>query len=147
MKNDYNIVFEIKVLDNMINRKVVTKIKQCNIPFLLSPVQVKILHFLLQHKTTDIYQKDIENLIESRRSTTSGILNTMEKNKLIKRIHNKNDARSKQILLTESSIQLEKQMRKHKKIVESALKENITKEELEIFFKVTEKIKNNIMNM
>ena len=42
-------------------------------------LQIKILHYLYQHPNEIIYQRDIERIIESRRSTTSGILDTMEK--------------------------------------------------------------------
>ena len=131
----------------MIKRKIITETKQSNIPAGLSPVQLKILHYLLVHSKDIIFQRDIEKLIEARRSTTSGILNTMEKNNLIKRESSIQDARSKQILLTDYSIQISNHMLEHKNNFETKVKDNITKEELEIFFKVTEKIKNNIINM
>lgn len=86
-------------------------------------------------------------MIESRRSTTSGILDTMEKNNLIKRINSAIDARSKQIILTDYSYNLSKTMLKQKDNFEQLIQNDITPEELEIFFKVTNKIKNNIMNM
>ncbi len=142
-----NIVFEIKTLDNMINRKIITHAKQQQIPFLLSPVQLKIIHYLCTHRKETIHQRDIEKIITSRRSTTSGILNTMEKNNLIKRINSQQDARSKQVVLTDYSKKISKQMVKQKEIFENKLKENISENELINFFKVTEKIKNNIMNM
>lgn len=131
----------------MIKRKIITDVKQKNIPFKISQVQLKILHYLLKHSKDIIFQKDIEKLIEARRSTTSGILNTMEKNNLIKREKNIKDARAKQIILTDYSLEISKYMLEQKQQFEEKIKNNITDEELEIFFKVTEKIKNNIMNM
>ena len=142
-----NVAFEIKTLDNMITRKIVTSAKNLDIPFILSPVQLKILYYLYQKPNEIIYQRDIEKLIESRRSTTSGILDTMEKHNLIKRAPNEIDARTKQIKLTEYSLDLAKKMLNHKEAFDSILINSITKEELDIFFKVTNKIKNNIMNM
>lgn len=147
IKNSKNIMFEIKTLDNMIKRKIITDTKQNNIPFSLSPVQIKILHYLYLHPKDIIHQKDIEKIIESRRSTTSGILNTMEKHNLIKRINSQADARSKQIILTNYSINISQKMLKQKENFETTIKKSITQEELEIFFKVTDKIKNNIMKM
>lgn len=147
IKNYKSIVFEIKTLDNMINRKIITDTKQTNIPFGLSPVQIKILHYLYLHPKDTIYQRDIERVIESRRSTTSGILNTMEKNNLIKRLNSQTDARSKQIILTNYSLELSKKMLKQKEDFEAKIQESITKKELEIYFKVTDKIKNNIIKM
>lgn len=147
IKINKSIIFEIKVLDNMINRKVITDTKQAKFPFVLSPIQLKILHYLYIHQDKIIYQRDIEKLIESRRSTTSGILNTMEKNNLINRIHSEKDARSKQVILTNYSKETSKYMVSQKKKFDKKIKENISEEELTTFFMVTEKIKNNIMNM
>lgn len=147
MKENINVAFEIKIMDNMITRQIIITNKEMNIPFVFSPVQAKIIHYLYKNQNDIISQKDIEKLIASRRSTTSGILNTMEKNNLIKRINNQDDARSKQIILTDYSIEISKKMNKVKTKFEKKIKENISKEELDTFFKVTEKIKNNIMNM
>lgn len=135
------------MLDNMINRKIITNTKQEKSPFFLSPVQLKILHYLYLHKKEIIHQRDIEKIIASRRSTTSGILNTMEKNKLILRTSSQKDARLKQIILTDYSKKISKHMLKQKEMFEEKIKENITNEELINFFKVTEKLKKNIMNM
>lgn len=142
-----SIAFEIKSLDNMLNRKIIVDIKKSGIPMILSPVQLKILHYLLVHSKDIVFQRDIEKIIDSRRSTTSGILNTMEKNKLIKRVNSVEDARSKQIILTDYSIQISKHMLEQKNQFENKIKNNITEKELEMFFKVIEKIKNNIINI
>lgn len=147
IEKNKNIIFEIKALDNMINRQVITSAKTAGIPFVLSPVQFKILHYLFWHRNEIVYQRDIEKVIESRRSTTSGILNTMEKNNLIKRSNSSKDARSKQIILTDYSLKISEYMVKQKEFFETKIRGNISLEELEIFFKVTEKIKSNIMNM
>lgn len=131
----------------MIKRKIFMQTKHANIPAGLSPIQLKILHYLLRHSKDIVFQRDIERLIEARRSTTSGILNTMEKNNLIKRVNSIQDARSKQIILTDYGIQFSQYMIELKTQFDTKVKDNITNEELEIFFKVTKKIKNNIMNM
>ena len=71
----------------------------------------------------------------------------MENNNLIKKIDCTTDARTKQIVLTEYSTELSKKIIKDKNKFETLIKDGLTKEELELFFKVTDKIKNNIMNM
>ena len=131
----------------MINRKIINHAKQNNIPFRLSSVQLKILHYLSEHSNRAVSQRDIEKIIESRRSTTSGILNTMEKNNLIKRTNSQTDGRAKQILLTDYSLEMIKIVLEQKDNFERRIQNSISKEELELFFKVTEKIKNNIINM
>lgn len=142
-----NIIFEIKTLDNMLTRKIITYTKKAGISFPLSPVQLKILHYLLLHQDELVYQRDIEKFIDSRRSTTSEILNTMEKNQLIKRMNSPIDARTKQIILTEMSHQVSQYMLEQKKDFEKKLINLISNEDLETFFKVTELLKTNIMNM
>ena len=130
----------------MLSRQIINYTRQAT-PFGLSSVQLKILYYLCIHYGDIIFQRDIEKLIESRRSTTSGILDTMEKNNLIKRTSSEIDARSKQVILTDYSYELAKTMLKQKEEFDRLLEKTITPEELEIFFKVTNKIKNNIMNM
>lgn len=129
----------------MLKRKVISDVKTTKTSLNLSPIQIKICHYLLMHQEKIVYQKEIEKLIESRRSTTSGILNTMEKNNLIKKVNSSKDARTKQILLTDASKNLANQMVKQKENLEYQLRKSITEQELEIFFQVTEKIKKNIM--
>ena len=147
INNVNNIVYEIKILDNMINRKIITDTKQYNIPTCLSPTQIKILHYLYQQSNAVVCQHDIEKIIESRRSTTSGILQTMEKNNLIQRVNHQGDARSKQIILTPYSLELSKTMTKLKDAFDKQIESSITEEDLKTFFKVTQKIKDNIINM
>ena len=64
IKSNKNIIFEIKVIDNMINRKIINRTKKANIPYGLSPVQLKILHYLFLHTKDTVYQRDIEKIIE-----------------------------------------------------------------------------------
>ncbi len=144
---DKTIIFEIKILDNMIIRKIIMNAKTEKIPYVLSPIQTRIMHYLFENSNRPIYQRDIEKVIQARRSTTSGILNTMEKNKLIIREVSKKDARTKQIFLTSHSNKICHQLIDKKEKFEVQLKEGITSEELDTFFKVTEKIKQNINNM
>ena len=98
----------------MLSRQIINYTRQAT-PFGLSSVQLKILYYLCIHYGDIIFQRDIEKLIESRRSTTSGILDTMEKNKLLRRVSSNKDARSKQIILTDYSHNLAKIMIKQKK--------------------------------
>ncbi len=48
-----------------------------------------------------VYQSELEDVLNLRRATVSGILMTMEKNGIIKRVASKKDARTKEIILNE----------------------------------------------
>ncbi len=135
------VAFEIKLLDNLISRKIIENKKDKKT---LSHVQVSVLKYLLENNAKTIYQTDLEVFLNVRRSTISGILKTMEKNNLIKRIDSKNDARKKEIVLTDYSIKKSREMKKKVTLFETLLTKDISYEELKIFFKVIDKLKENV---
>ncbi|MFV0250371.1 MAG: MarR family winged helix-turn-helix transcriptional regulator [Bacilli bacterium] len=135
--------YEIKTLDNMIERSIISQSKNYNHQ-LLTPIQAKIIHFLVKNQDNIIYQNDIEREFKFRRSTATGIFQTMEKNGLIARINSKEDARKKQVILTKSTLDKTKDIKKKLSEYEQKLKKDINEEDLKIFFKVIKKIKDNI---
>lgn len=144
INKERSIAFEIKVIDNMISRQIIPLNKECL--FHISPIQARLMAYIFQHKEKEIYQKDLEELFNMRRSTISGILKTMEKNNLIKRIDSPKDARIKQIILTDHSKKIGSTMKKQRITYEKRLEKNISKEDLKIFYKVIDQIKENISN-
>lgn len=144
INKERSIGFEIKVIDNMISRQIIPLNKKYL--FHISPIQARLMAYIHQNKDKEVYQKDLEELFNMRRSTISGILRNMEKNNLIKRINSPKDARIKQIILTESSKNIGNTMKRQREMYEKKLKQNISKEDLEIFYKVIDQIKENISN-
>lgn len=122
--------------------KDIDKDAHCNI----SPMQIKILKYLFTHQKDDVYQHDIETFFSIRRSTVSGVLKTMEKNTMIKRVGNPNDARSKKIILTIQAQAVSDLMRLKAERLESILDSGITPNELQTFLNVLSKIKINLTN-
>lgn len=135
--------FEIKTLDNMISRKIMMETKQKD-GCALSHVQVKVIHYLFDRQKEATYQKDIEKFLNVRRSTVSGILQTMEKNNFIQKISSEEDARLKQIVLTNKIIEAGKILKRKANYFDQLLSKNIAHEDLEIFFKVVDQMKENI---
>ena len=134
------IPFEIKMLDNMIDRKICNSVEKMN----LTHTQARILRFLFTNKDKTIYQSDVEKELDLRRSTISGILDTMEKNSLIMRKDSIDDARKKEISLTINSLNKHKEIDKKIADFESVLLKGITEEEKEAFFKTIDKLKENL---
>lgn len=134
------IPFEIKMLDNMIDRKICKSVEKMS----LTHAQARILRFLFTNKDKTIYQGDIEKEVGVRRSTISGILDTMEKNGLIIRKSSIYDARKKEIALTINSLNKHKEIDKKIADFESVLLKGITYEEKEAFFKTIDKLKENL---
>lgn len=92
----------------------------------------------------DIFQRDIENDFNIRRSTVTGMLKLMEKNGMITRTSVPYDARLKKIELTPCAIQMHEQIRKNLEIIEKQLRKNLSDEEIEQFLATANKIRENI---
>lgn len=134
-----SIGLEIKKVNNLIIRYLIEKTKEItDIP--LTPVQIMIIRFLNNSVNKNLYQKDIEDFVQMRKSTISGVLDTMEKNNIISRINSKNDLRSKRIILTDFGKELSIKLKIQKEEFDNLLKNNINEEELNIFYNVIDKI-------
>lgn len=142
MKN--SVLFQIKLLQNLIVRNICNDMKKHNIVSPPSQIQASIIGYLVRHEGKEIYQKDLEGVFKLRRSTISGILKTLEKNHLIRRIDSKKDARIKRIILTEEAGQLYKGADQYLEHLEQKITADISEEELTIFCNVIEKMQQNI---
>ncbi len=92
-----------------------------------------------------VFQRDLEQKFSCRRSTMSNVLALMEKNGLIERCVSKSDARLKELRLTALARKVDRMARADIEQLESRIVAGIDKEELEIFFKVIDKIESNIL--
>ena len=140
---DNNILLEIKVLDKLLGRfffKPGTMDEMASI----TQSQMQILDYIVECGKNEIYQKDLEEAVDVRRATVSGILQTMEKNQLITRVIDDTDTRTKKIILTKES---EKRIAKNKEKVATLQKittEGISDEDLETFRIVLRKMTQNV---
>lgn len=100
--------------------------------------------YFYKNRHRDVFQKDFEQEFNIRRSTASSILSLMEKNELIKRESVPYDARLKKITLTQKALDVQAVVNEAFSRFESTMKQNISDEELEIFFTVLNKINNNL---
>lgn len=143
MEKDRQLMREIKELDILLlrkNRKEFQKNFSCD----LGLRQTLIIVYLLEHEKNTVYQKDLEQELNVRRSTLTGVLNTMEKNGLIKRIESNKDARLKEVVLTEKTNEKYQVIYAFIDRIERELVQGISLNELHIFFKVIDKMKENL---
>ncbi len=140
--NEKSISIEIKKIDSLIVRKIISYNKNSN--YQLTPVQIVIIKYLVKNKNNIVYQKDIEKKLGLRKSTISGILSTMIKNGIITRTESTTDLRSKEIRLSDKGLELDKKMKKKAIEFENLLQNNIDPKDLEIFYKVTNQIQKNL---
>ena len=140
------IALEIKILDNMIMRKVFTNIKNGDKQLITpTPVQLRILRYLYDNIDKEVYQKDIEREISVRRSTASGIINTMEKNGMIARMSSDLDGRVKRIIMTDKYIDSVTELEEKIISFEKELVKNINEQDLKVFLKVIDEMKKNLV--
>ena len=132
------ILYELKDLDY----EIINKINKTNKNIPIGITQVKIIEYLLKNSVA--YQKDLEKNLNLSRATISCVLKTMEKNKLIDRVSNTLDARSKEVVLNQNlKSKLEQNISEIKKI-EKLITKDIDSNDLEIFLKVMKKMKENL---
>ncbi len=141
-----SILYQINLLNKLLVRNFLIDDKN-NIISGITPTQMQIIEYILEKSDKDIYQKDLEDVLNLRRATVSGVLKTMEKNELIKRIEYGDDARTKKIVLNDKTYQLFLNGKKKIKSIEKVLLNNITKEDLSVVYRVLNSMNENIINM
>lgn len=146
---DQKVLYQIKNLDKMIFRCIFNGSNiddDCSIKNMKMPTQtqMQIIAYIIKHKNEEVYQKDLEEVLNLRRATVSGVLHTMEKNNLIKRVTDSKDTRTKKIILDDKAKNIFDQNQKKIEKLEEIIITDIPKEEMEVFMKVIKKMKDNI---
>lgn len=141
MNYEKHIAPEIAKVSNLIKRKMSSYFESDN-PLTLS--QGKIIHYIVLNIDRDVYQKDIEKTFYLRRSTATGILQLMEENGLIVREKVKTDSRLKKITLTEKALEFNNKIRLEFSELEKTTIQGIADEDLKTFYRVIDKIKENL---
>ncbi|GGC90466.1 MarR family winged helix-turn-helix transcriptional regulator [Enterococcus wangshanyuanii] len=137
----------VRIVSNELNRKVAEILKEDGEPS--SGIQMRILNFIHRKNCEPqaVYQKDVEQEFDIRRSTVSGIIQRMEKRGLIERHSCKEDNRLKAIFLTAAGEQKVKENIDKLENFDDRLINNIPTEELDVFFHVLEKLSENSKNI
>lgn len=122
-------------------KKVHRKIEKEAAQYGITAIQSRILGFLY-HKSDkrDIFQKDIEEEFEIRRSSVTSVLQLMEKNGYIKRVSVSEDARLKKIILTEKGLKAEQNVYDSIVGIEKSLRDELSDEELEMLISLLDRL-------
>ena len=126
-------------LSNKIRRKIDTFASKSE----LSGAQGRALDFILA-QTDDVFQKDIEEEYGLRPPTATELLKKMENNGLIRREVTSYDARLKRIIASDKALKYKEQVVSDLTGLEEVLTAGISPEELDVFFKVAEKMTDNL---
>lgn len=140
------LLFKVKAVEKLIFRTFIRD-PECELEgkeIIPTPTQMQIMEYILFKSQEEVFQKDLENILNLRRATVSGVLQTMERNGLIERVTSSSDARVKQIILNPKAKKLFEEREKEMEMIEEIVIRGIPKEELEVFSNVLDKMKNNI---
>ena len=146
---DNKVLYEMKKLEKVIIRFLLGDCEDIleGRQIVLTPSQMQIIDYILEHSKEEVYQKDLEEVLNLRRATVSGVLQTMEKNNLIKRIYKTDDARTKQVILQEGAKQIFDGHNKKLKNIEDQIAWNISEQEMNVFLSVLIKMQNNMQEI
>ena len=133
---------EIGMLHNLLRRQMACMTEKSEN---ITGMQAMIVHHLIMHEDQgDIFQKDLENVFQMRRSTATGILQLMEQHGIIRREPVEHDGRLKRLVLTEQARAMDKRIGERMEQMEQLLRQDITEDELKGWFAVCEKIRSNL---
>lgn len=133
---------EIGMLHNLFRRQMACMTEKSEN---ITGMQAMIVHHLIMHEDQgDIFQKDLENVFQMRRSTATGILQLMEQHGIIRREPVEHDGRLKRLVLTEQARAMDKRIGERMEQMEQLLRQDITEDELKGWFAVCEKIRSNL---
>ena len=110
----------------------------------LTGMQFAIISYIARESAErDVFQKDLEQKFDIRKSTVSGTLNTMERDGLLLRETVPYDARLRKMMLTDKALQAKKNSEQVIDTVENQLSKGLTEEEIATFLTILEKISKN----
>ncbi len=138
--NETLIGYEIKKMSHSVKRAI-TKTALCKDEG-IKPFHMEVIAFV-GGNNDPVFQRDIEKKYDLKRATVSLGLDDMEKKGLINRVAVKNDARLKQIILTDKATELFEHAQKAIMEVESYLVQGLEQEEIDTVIRVFNKIEEN----
>ena len=110
--------------------------------FGLTGNQMDVIDFLTNHAEGEIFQRDIEHEFNIQRSTTTVLLQRMEKKGLIDRHTSSKDARQKAVALTDKAVKIASACQTYLRAEEEELAQQFSAEEREIFLNILQHYRN-----
>lgn len=145
MRKKHSIGFSVRMLSNLIQREADNAMQELLEGLTFN--QCRVLCYLSHHSERDVFQRELEERFNIRRSTVTQMLQLMEKRGLIERVAAEQDARQKRLLLTDKGRELYERGMQCLAQFNAKLCEDIADEELEAFQNTLEKLMENLQHM
>lgn len=129
----------------MVSNQIKRQLDNTTLNSSLTGMQGRFLHFILSRSSEqDVFQKDLEEEFNLRRSTATGILQLMEKAGLLYRESVDYDARLKKIVVTQKGTLQREQVKQSLRALEERLQRGVSDADLAVFFRVMEHMSKNM---
>lgn len=139
---------QLSEINHLIHRRMLrlsqTEKNNTETDFKISTSGSCIIAYLHDHSDKDVFQRDIEQEFQVRRSTVSSVLSLLEQNGYIERIAVQDDHRLKKIVLTQKACAVVDKIKSDRAQLEQRIVCGISDDELEIFKQTLNKIKQNL---
>lgn len=145
LEREKTIGFKVRQLSNAIKRNGEQQNQQFESRN-VSMMQRWIIGHLAHNSHRDIFQKDLEQELKIGKSTLTEILHVMEKNGLVMRMPCEQDARCKKLVLTAQAEAIHEEIEQGIVEFEKRLRNNITDEELQMFFDMVNRMLENVQS-
>ncbi len=113
-----------------------------DLPF--SSTQGKVLHFILDHGDTDVFQKDVEDEFGLRASSATELLKSMEAAGLLSREACVSDGRRKRIVVSAEAKRYKQMLDRELDRVESQITDGLDRKEIETWKMITARMVDNL---
>lgn len=142
MDKERSIGKEILIFSNQIRRRIDKEAGKYG----LTSIQARILGFVFrQSAVKNVFQKDIEEEFNIRRSSVTSVIQLMEKNGYINRESVCEDARLKKIILTQKGLETEEKVHQVIIEIEESLQKTLNDEEKNIFIQLIDRLSKNMV--
>lgn len=111
----------------------------------ITGVQGRVLYFIMDNfPKGPVYQKDVERAFEMSRSTTTGILQLLEKNGIICREGVPQDARIKRLVPTEKAYQISTRVQERIRENEALMAKGLSAGQVQLFLEIARQMSANL---
>ena len=136
-----SVIKEIKDIDKLI-RQYVSDGRDPRRMFNLT--QFQIIHYLLQHPDENVCQKDLEIETRLKKASITGAIDSLSEKGIVRRVQSEEDRRMNYIHLTEQMLEYKQNFENRINQLNDDITRDIDEKELDVFYHVLNKIKENI---
>ena len=141
MEKEVHLGKKISILSKRMHRAIDKEASKYGI----TGIQGRIIGFISHNsKNRDIFQKDIEEEFDIRRSSVTSVLQLMEKNGFIERVSVSEDARLKKLIITEKGAKIQKNIYDFILNFEKSFRDELSEAEMNMFISLLDRLSNKI---